>query len=70
MSLNQLSSSDREKAQARFGNSNANDELILTVMPMRSGLPTFIGYCQDLSKPKYEYEACLDEVGTADASFC
>ena len=58
--------SDREKAQTRFGNSIANEELIFTETPMRSGFPIFIGFSQDLATPKYAYKACLDEVGTAD----
>ena len=64
LSLNQLSSTDREKAQVRFG--NANNELLSTDRPMCKGLSTFIGFCQDFSKPKFPYKACSDEVGTAD----
>ena len=35
-------------------------------MPMCNGLSTFMGHCQELSKPKYACQACLDEVGTAN----
>ena len=43
LSFNQVSLSDRKKVEAKLGNSDDNEELIFTGIPMRSGFPIHIG---------------------------